>query len=129
MDTDKAQGRLKAEQQRLEELRRKLDETRVRAQPDQELRGELSSYDQHPADAGSETFEREKVLAQIEQVEAQLADVGRAFRRLDEGTYGTCEVCGQAIPDERLEERPATRLCVDHQREMERVVHPPAAGV
>ena len=128
MDTDTARQRLEDERRRLDELRRKLDETQVRTQPDQELHGELSSYDQHPADEGSETFEKEKVLAQIEQTEAQLEDVSRAVARLEEGSYGTCEVCGRDIPDERLEERPAARFCVDHQRDMERAIHPPAPG-
>ena len=42
----------------------------------------------------------------------QLDDAERALARLDDGTYGRCEGCGRAIPDERLEARPATSFCV-----------------
>jgi RNA polymerase-binding transcription factor DksA len=51
----------------------------------------------------------------VEQVEAELADVEAALRRLDEGTYGTCEVCGEQIDESRLTAHPATRFCAAHQ--------------
>jgi RNA polymerase-binding transcription factor DksA len=41
-----------------------------------------------------------------------VAELTDAVRRLDAGTYGVCEACGAAIPDERLEARPAARTCV-----------------
>lgn len=44
----------------------------------------------------------------------ELADVERALARLDDGTYGRCEMCGQALPDERLAAAPATRRCGGH---------------
>jgi RNA polymerase-binding transcription factor len=58
--------------------------------------------------------ERERELAVIAQAQADLADVDRALERLDDGTYGTCEVCGEAIADDVLERAPATRLCPAH---------------
>lgn len=50
----------------------------------------------------------------LDEVEVELADVERALRRLDDGTYGTCEACGGAIADEDLAARPAARLCAEH---------------
>jgi len=47
----------------------------------------------------------------LEQVDAELADVERALRRLDDGTYGVCEACGEPISPARLESSPAARLC------------------
>jgi hypothetical protein len=47
-------------------------------------------------------------------VEAELDDVARALDRLDEGTYGTCEVCGVALGDEVLAAAPAARDCGGH---------------
>ena len=85
-----------------------------------ESESELSSSDQHQADLGTETFEREQDLAVIEQVESELADMEHAMRRLDDGTYGLCEVCGRPIGDSHLEALPATRLCVEHQQTAER---------
>ena len=122
MDTDPARQRLAEERARLEEVRSTFDATHLTDQSESESVSELSSYDQHPADLGTETFEREKDLSILEQVESELGDVEHAIRRLDEGTYGTCEVCGSPIPDERLEAMPAARLCLQHQAEAEREV-------
>lgn len=122
MDTDLARQRLADERARLDGVKSTFDEEGLTEQSEMDSVGELSSYDQHQADMGTETFEREKDLSILEQVEAELADVEHALRRLDEGTYGTCEVCGQAIPDERLEAMPAARLCLEHQAQAEREV-------
>jgi DnaK suppressor protein len=74
----------------------------------------------HPADVGTELFEREKDLSILEQVDARLTLVDRALQRLDDGTYGTCEVCGEPIGAERLEALPAATLCVRDQARAER---------
>jgi YteA family regulatory protein len=122
MDTDLARQRLADERARLDGVKSTFDEEGLTEQSESDSVGELSSYDQHQADMGTETFEREKDLSILEQVEAELADVEHALRRLDDGTYGTCEVCGRPIPDERLEAMPAARLCLEHQAEAEREV-------
>jgi RNA polymerase-binding transcription factor DksA len=51
-----------------------------------------------------------------EQLLAMLTEVRKARRRIAEGTYGTCEVCGERIPDARLEARPWAVRCVRHSR-------------
>jgi RNA polymerase-binding transcription factor DksA len=81
---------------------------------------ELSAYDQHPADMGSETFERTKDLSIMAGLEAELEDVDRAFRRLENGTYGICEACGKTIEEARLEAIPTARFCVTDQARAER---------
>jgi RNA polymerase-binding transcription factor DksA len=87
------------------------------SQSESEQAGELSAYDQHPADLGSETFEREKDLAILEGLEVELAEVEAALRRLDEGTYGIDEVTGERIDPARLEARPEARTNVDTPRD------------
>ena len=47
-----------------------------------------------------------------DKMQAQLADVRRALTKLDEGSHGSCDACGAAIPPERLEFRPWAILCV-----------------
>ena len=84
--------------------------------------GEISFADQHPADVASETFEREKDVSILENVDEQLRDVEGALKRLDDGTYGRCEICGKDIGDERLRARPEARYCVDDQARVERGV-------
>src|SRR5919112_2451127 len=115
-----------------ERARERLDEERARLlsvketfagedeETESESLAELSDADQHQADVGTETFEREKDLSILERVEAELADVEHALRRLDEGTYGRCEACGKPIGDERLEAMPAARFCLDDQALAER---------
>ncbi|MBX5437359.1 MAG: TraR/DksA C4-type zinc finger protein [Alicyclobacillaceae bacterium] len=78
--------------------------------------GELSLYDNHPADIGSELFEREKDLALRDADKLRLQNIERALAAIAAGTYGTCERCGQAIPAERLEAYPLTTMCVKCKR-------------
>jgi len=120
MDADEARQRLEAERARLTEVRSDFDSENLTEESEDENLSELSSVDQHQADVGTETFEREKDLSILEQVDAELADVEHALRRLDDGTYGTCEFDGKPIPEERLEAMPAARFCVEHQAEAER---------
>jgi DnaK suppressor protein len=81
--------------------------------------GELSKVDQHPAELGSETFERELQLTTLTIVEAELKDIDDALRRLDDGTYGICEECGKRIDEARLEAMPWARYCVVDQARVE----------
>ena len=76
--------------------------------------GELSSYDNHPADMGTALFDREKDLALHEHAESELGKVNDALEAMAEGTYGKCQVCNDDIPFERLKVVPYTTLCVEH---------------
>lgn len=120
MDNDKATKLLTGERTRLEELRNRIDNVGDEAQGDST--SELSSVDQHLADVGSETFERTKDLSVQEEIDGRLTDIELAFAKLEDGTYGTCETCGQPIPEERLEALPAARYCLEHQAQQERGV-------
>jgi RNA polymerase-binding transcription factor DksA len=118
MDSDPRQ-RLTEERRRLQAVRDGFEDENLGNESEQDNLAELSSIDQHQADMGTETFEREKDLSILEEVESDLADVERALQRLDEGTYGTCEACGRPIDPDRLEAMPATRLCRDDQEKAE----------
>ena len=124
MNPDEARRRLEAERARIQELKTGFDDEHITDEPENESVGELSAIDQHQADVGTETFEREKDLSILEQIEAELADVEHALKRLDDGTYGTCEVDGKPIPADRLEAMPAARFCLEHQVEAERRLRP-----
>ncbi|TLN00160.1 conjugal transfer protein TraR [bacterium] len=81
--------------------------------PVQDSISELSMYDNHPADLGSETFERSKDLALRDNTENELRKIDDALQKMAQGTYGRCENCGREIPAERLEAMPATTFCKD----------------
>jgi DnaK suppressor protein len=87
-----------------------------------ESTGELmsSSADNHLADTASETFERELDEGLEEGALRRLREVEEALARIDEGTYGTCRVCGREIPQERLEAVPWATLCIDDARRLGR---------
>lgn len=68
--------------------------------------------DEHDPEGATIAFERAQVDALATAAAERLADVDRALRRLDEGTYGTCAVCGRPIPTERLAVRPTATTCV-----------------
>ena len=127
MDPDVARGRLDEEAARLTDIRDRFTEEGLTNETESESLSELSGADQHQADLGTETFNRERDLSILEQVEAELADVTHALKRLDEGTYGTCEACGKPIGDERLEALPASRFCVEDQAVAEREARSAAA--
>lgn len=69
---------------------------------------------QHPADFGTEVTNRMESDGLVRTVELQRRRVQDALARLDGGTYGTCEVCGRTIDDERLEARPEVATCREH---------------
>ena len=75
--------------------------------------GELSTYDQHPADLGSEVAARQVDLGLQQNTLRLLAQVDRALERLEEGTYGVCEECGRPIPMGRLLAVPSATRCVE----------------
>jgi DnaK suppressor protein len=122
MEPETARAHLEQERARLEAVRASFDIDHLSDETETESLGELSGVDQHQADIGTETFEREKDISILEQVAAELHDVELALRRLDDGTYGRCEACGKPIDDARLDARPAARLCVADQQAAERDV-------
>ncbi len=125
MDTKKAQELLEADRVRLERIRDGVSEDQgLGVESQQASLSELSSFDQHSADIATETFEREKDESILEQVEAELNDIGHALARIEDGTYGTCEACGKPIGDARLEAVPTARFCVEDQARAERDLRP-----
>ncbi|NQX44099.1 TraR/DksA C4-type zinc finger protein [Paenibacillus tritici] len=99
--------------------------------------GELSSVDNHPADTGTETFERSRDLSINTSLSEELSEIEAALERMEQGTYGICEASKQEIPYERLEAIPFTRYTVEHaparrdsgERPVEEeVITPPPSG-
>jgi DnaK suppressor protein len=73
-------------------------------------------FDDDPADSGSASFERETAQSLSRHARGLLTEIDDALRRIDAGTFGTCENCGEAIDLERLEALPYARLCLDCKR-------------
>ena len=73
---------------------------------------DTNADDEHDPEGATIAFERSQIGALVAQARAHLAEVDLAVERLDDGTYGTCERCGDPIPAGRLEARPTARRCV-----------------
>ncbi len=70
--------------------------------------------DDNFADLGQVAAEQGENQALAAQLRVELAEVDRALQKLDDGTYGLCETCGEPIAPARLEAMPAARFCIDH---------------
>lgn len=78
---------------------------------------ELSVRDNHPADIGTEVFERSKDLALREGDSIRLNEIDGALERIQNNTYGVCAHCNTEISYERMEANPAARFCVNCQEQ------------
>lgn len=72
------------------------------------------------AAAASQVFDQQRDLALRDRAQHHLSLVDAALARLDAGTYGRCQRCGQPIPHERLEALPWAAYCIACQREADR---------
>jgi DnaK suppressor protein len=72
----------------------------------------LLDYDSNFADSSQVSAERGEAETLASELRDALKDVEDALLRLDGGTYGLCERCGQPISPARLEAMPAARLCI-----------------
>lgn len=73
---------------------------------------DTNADDEHDPEGATIAFERSQLATLVAQVRRHLAEVDAALARLDAGTYGVCERCGQPVAPARLEVRPAARTCV-----------------
>jgi len=80
----------------------------------------IASAGDDPADTGSKTFEREQEVSLLSGVQQRIAQTQHALARLDDGTYGSCERCGNEIPTARLEAFPSVTLCLSCKQREER---------
>ena len=115
MNNDDVRLRLHAERDRLVGVRAAASHLHVGTdEPD------TGAPDALPAERATETIERELDESVAQHAEDELVEVESALERLLAGNYGTCEVCAQPIPKERLEFLPATRYCVDDAAKLSR---------
>ncbi len=97
--------------ERRDELKTEYDQTMSEIAEAQRDRLTDSAGDDQ-ADTGTKTFEREQEISLANNLRERIGQVERALDRLDDGQYGWCERCGNAIPVERLAAFPSATLCV-----------------
>jgi YteA family regulatory protein len=107
------------EKKEIEEQQEKNDDYGLERGHYHESVGELSSIDNHPADEGTELYEREKDIALSQHSKLQIYNINKALKAIEQGAYGKCEVCGEEIPLERLKALPNTTYCMEHTPDKE----------
>jgi len=99
-------------------LHRHSEETLRRSS--KEDTGDLSSYGQHMADAGTDSFERDFALSMVSSEQEALYEIDEAIRRIRNGTYGICEITGKPISRQRLKAVPFARYSLEGQMDVEK---------
>ncbi|MBO0730168.1 MAG: TraR/DksA C4-type zinc finger protein [Acidimicrobiaceae bacterium] len=89
-----------------EELKAQADSLALEHEP-----GDVQ-FDEEGGEGGTSNVDREMDLILSAQARAAIAEIDRALAKIEAGTYGACEQCGQAIPEARLEALPHAALCV-----------------
>ena len=118
MNAVEARTRLVTERARIEELRNAANRLTADAQDATER--ELASAEQHPAELASETIGLEIDHSVLQHAELELLELEAAVKRVDTGSYGNCEACGQPISEGRLEAIPTARYCIEDQAKHDR---------
>ncbi len=85
----------------------------------QDASGDLSNVPIHMADVGTDNYERDLMIELIQNGEESVRNIDMALEKIEEGTFGVCELCNKKINKERLKAVPYARLCIDCQREEE----------
>ena len=111
VDEAAARERLERERARVGELISELRGEGLDVEQS-DLSGDVASFDANQEDQGAEMVEREKDLAILEGLEADLAEIEAALQRLDDGTYGVDETTGAPIDPARLDALPTARTNV-----------------
>jgi RNA polymerase-binding transcription factor DksA len=88
-----------------------------------ESAGDLSGYAFHQADQGSDTNSLENQVGMLEKEMEKVKLLNQALKRLYEGNYGVCEICGKLIPEERLKIISYARFCIACMEKEEKKKH------
>jgi RNA polymerase-binding transcription factor DksA len=86
----------------------------------QAVQEEKTSFGEHMADAGTDSYDRDFALGMLSSEQNALYEIGEAIRRLENGTYGICEVTGKPVELARLAAIPWTRFSAEAAKELEK---------
>jgi RNA polymerase-binding protein DksA len=112
LNTDKYRRKLLEERDRIRKEMEALERDMVSGSGGQ---SELADYDNHPADAATDTFEKEKDVAIRNSWRDVLGRIDEALGKIERGTYGECDRCGRPIVEGRLDAVPHAIYCVECQ--------------
>ncbi|MFH1731193.1 MAG: TraR/DksA C4-type zinc finger protein [Planctomycetota bacterium] len=85
-----------------------LEDEAVRKSKDEAATMDISNF----ADLGTDNYEQEFDLGMLEHQGETLREIDEALERIENKSFGTCDVCGKAIPKGRLSAKPHARFCI-----------------
>ena len=85
----------------------------------QDANEEQPTYSEHMADAGTDSYDRDFALGMLSSDQNALYEIEEAMRRIENGTYGVCELTGKPIQKDRLVAIPWTRFSLDAEHQLE----------
>ena len=91
----------------------------LHSQEHSSLMGGDSLHVDHMADSGSDTCEQSLAADLMESELSEIAEIDTALERIDEGSFGACQACGDLIGDKRLTARPASSYCIECKTKLE----------
>lgn len=109
---------MKEREQLLDQITSIKGETLSKSQKD--ASGDLSGYTLHMADMATDMYNREFSLEVAEGERERLLNLEEALKRIDEGSYGRCDLCGGAISKPRLKALPQAKYCIKCQEKEEK---------
>ncbi|MEI8364938.1 MAG: TraR/DksA family transcriptional regulator [Parachlamydiaceae bacterium] len=105
---------------RLEEMHRHLSRSLKGSTADVKTPDEATGYSQHQADQGTDDFDRTISLEVTSREYGVLRQIERALEKIEENTYGVCDISGAEIPLARLEAVPYATMTVKAQEQIEK---------
>jgi DnaK suppressor protein len=109
---------LKRKSEILDAIDHASEETMKKSQKD--ASGDISGYTYHMADVATDTYDREFSLGLVSSERKMLFELGDAFKKIEDGSFGICENCKSPIAKTRLKAIPYARLCVKCQEKREK---------
>jgi DnaK suppressor protein len=105
---------------RLEEMKKQMTQLVRGAAEEVKTNDESKGYSQHQADEGTDDFNRTISLEVTNKEFSILRQIDRALTKIEEGTYGECDITGEEIPLARLEAVPYATMTVKAQEKFEK---------
>lgn len=114
------QSQIESFKKKLEAMRLQLNISLKGSAAEVKKPDEATGYSQHQADQGTDDFDRTISLEVTTREFGLLKQIERALEKIDEGTYGICDITNEEIPLPRLEAVPYATMTVKAQEKLEK---------
>lgn len=104
----------------LEKMRERLTQHVRKTSEDVKVLEESKGYSQHQADEGTDDFDQQIAIEVSLKGQGVLREIERALEKIEEGTYGVCDISGEEIPKKRLEAIPYATMTTIAQEKYEK---------